>query len=172
MDFKAILGIAVVFTMLVALVLWLLDRIFHRKSSNNKLDEDSKRFKERVLKPDFAALEAYFGCPIPNEIKDLYANKEEIMRHHFEVVISKAGKKESWPVAFYMPADLESLRDVGEEQGELFFFANDGCGDAYVIDPRKPASEVLFHDHENGELTKVGLNLSEFVAAARKEGRG
>jgi len=37
---------------------------------------------------------------MPNELKGLYANKEETVRSNFEVITRAAGKKESWFVAF------------------------------------------------------------------------
>jgi len=41
------------------------------------------------LNPDLAALEAHFGCAIPKELRELYANKEEIQRGDFEVLTKK-----------------------------------------------------------------------------------
>ena len=168
-DFKAIIGIVAIFVVLPLLIVWLNDRIFHRTSSKKELDEYSKRYKERLLNPEFAALEAHFGCTMPNELKELYASKEEIQRGNFDVVTKgRDGSKETWTVAFYEPADLESLRDTWPDCKELFAFANDGCGNDYLIDPRKPRSEVLFHDHETGEFSKVTSSLAEFIAAPRK----
>ena len=171
MDFKAIFGIIVVLVVLPLLIVWLNDRIFRRRSSKKEREEYSKRFEERLLKPDFAALETHFGCAMPNELKELYANNEEIQRGDFEVVTKNStGVEDTWTVAFYEPADLESLRDAWPDCKELFAFANDGCGNDYLIDPRKPATEVLFHDHETGEFSKVTSSLAEFMAAPRKGG--
>ena len=169
MDFKAIIGIVAIFVVLPLLILWLNDKIFRRGSSKKELGKYSKRYAERLLNPDFAALEAHFGCPMPVELKELYANKEEIQRGDFEVVTKgQDGSEDTWTVAFYEPADMESLRDAWPDCKELYSFANDGCGNDYLIDPCKPGSKVLFYDHETGEFSEVGLNLAGFIAAPRR----
>lgn len=169
MNFKAIIGMLAVFVVLPLLITWVIYRIFRRRPSSDQRDESSRRFEERMLNPDFAALEAHFSCAIPKEFKELYANKEELRRGDFELrTRNPNGSEHTWTVAFYQPADLESLRDVRSDCIELFAFANDGCGNVYLIDLREPDLQVLFHDHEDGEFTKVGLSLAEFVAAARK----
>jgi hypothetical protein len=168
-TFKTVVGILVLFLGLPLLIVWLNDRLFHRTLSKAEWEEYSERFRERLLKPDFAALEAHFDCAMPKELKDLYADKKEILRGGFEVLTDKSGAPEhSWPVAFYLPADLESLRDVWPDCKELFAFADDGCGNGYLIDPRKPDLEVLFHDHEDSQITRVGLNLAGFISAPRR----
>lgn len=169
-TFKAILAILAILLGLPLLIVWLNDRIFHRTLSKKQQAEYSKRFVERQLNPDFTALEAHFGCAMPKELRELYANKEEIQRGDFTVLKKNTdGSEQSSDVAFYSPADLESLRDAWPDCKELFAFANDGCGNDYLIDPRKSASEVLFHDHETGEFTKVASTLVEFLSAPRRQ---
>jgi len=53
MDFKAILGMGLVLVLLPLLILWLIGRIFRHKASKKGRDEYSRRFEERVLKPNF-----------------------------------------------------------------------------------------------------------------------
>jgi hypothetical protein len=169
MTFKDIIAILVILLGIPLLIVWLNDKLFHRRPSKKELDEYSKRYNQRLLNPDFAALEFHFGCPILIKLKDLYANKEEIQRRDFEVLTKKSdGSEATWSVALYEPADLESLRDAWPDCKELFAFANDGCGNDYLIDPRKPLAEVLFYDHEGGEFVNVGLTLAEFITAPRR----
>jgi len=168
-TFKTILVILAIFLGLPLLFVWLNDKIFHRTLSKKEQDEYAKRFCERLLNPDFAALEAHFGCPMPKELKELYAKKEEIQRGDFEVLTRNSdGVAVTWTVAFYEPADLESLRDAWPDCKEFFAFANDGCGNDYLIDPQKLELEVLFYDHDGGEFTNLGLSLAEFVAVSQK----
>jgi hypothetical protein len=168
-NLKTILFLVVILLGLPLLIVWLNDKIFHRSPSKAKREEYSRRFEQRLLNPDFPAVEACVGCKLPDEVKKLYANKDEICQENFEVVLRQ--KEDSggiWTVAFYLPADMEEMGDLSQDGNKLFPFANDGCGNEYLIDPRASGSEVVFHDHETGEFTRLGVNLTEFLSAPRK----
>jgi hypothetical protein len=169
MDLKAILTVIAILLGLPLLIVWLNDKIFHRGLSKKEQEEYSRRFEERLLNPDFAAVEALLGCALPEELKKLYANKDEIMRGNFDVQLKPTGDTNGvWSVGFYEPADKEAVAGEWPDRKQYFNFANDGCGNAYLIDPRVSKSEVLFHDHETGEFTRLGVNLDEFLSAPRK----
>ena len=167
-TFQTILGLLIIFIGLPLFIVWLNDKIFHRYPRRCELDEYSKRFTERLLAPQFAELENHFGCAIPEEIKCLYEDKAEIQKGDFEVTMAASdGSQQTWTVAFYEPADLESVRDGWQECDHLFAFANDGCGNEYVINPKETNTRVSFYDHETGEFTVVASSLSEFLQAPR-----
>src|SRR5262249_17353247 len=63
-------------------------RDWFTRPSNKKMEEYSRQFVERVQNPDFAAVEKHFGCPLPECVQALYANREELMRGDFEVAAS------------------------------------------------------------------------------------
>ena len=149
--------------------LWVIDKLFRRQPSKAEMDEYSRHFQERLLKPDFAAVEAHFGAALPDSLKKLYADKNEILRGDFEVVTKVEGaKSDPWFIAFYEPADAESLRESWPGCEPYFAFANDGCGNEYLIKPGVPDPEVLFHDHETSEMTKVAGALTAFLASPKQ----
>jgi hypothetical protein len=152
---------------LAVLFLKINDRLFHRSKSKKELEEYSERFKERLQNPDFPALEKHYNCTFPQNVKDLYANKNDIMKGDFEVQVG--APPQSFYVAYYMPADAEAIRDFMSDTKEYFAFANDGCGNDYLITPRDPTSEILLHDHETDELTHLGVNFAGFLSAPRKQ---
>ena len=114
MHLNSIIGIVVVLVLIPLAIVLLNDLIFHRKPPKKERAAAAKRFEERLLNPDFTALEAHFGCPLPPALKELYANKDEIMRGDFEVIITQGGKKKTWTVAFYQPADKEAVTEMWE----------------------------------------------------------
>jgi hypothetical protein len=162
----------VVLGVLAGVFLWLVDKIFRREPSRAEIDEHSRRHRERLLAPDFAALEAHFGTALPDALKRLYADKEEILRGErgdFEVMVTGLnGATKSWYIAFYEPADAQSLAESWEGCEPYFFFANDGCGNDYMIKPGLPDPEVLFHDHETGEIVQVAPSLTSFLASPKQ----
>jgi len=150
-------------------LLFLNDRIFHRRPRKQKANASSKLFEERLKKPDFEALEKHFGRSFPQGIKALYGNPQEILRENFEVVASQgSGQEKTWSIAFYEPADLEHIREAWPDTKEVFEFANDGCGNGYTIDPKLDNPPVMFFDHETGEWETVASSFSEFMAMTRR----
>jgi SMI1 / KNR4 family (SUKH-1) len=167
---KTILVIVAIFIGLPLLIVWLNDKIFHRIPSKAKWDEYSRQFEERLLNPDFAGVEAILGCTLPEEVRRLYSDKNEILRGDFEVIIKPANDSNGvCTVAYYTPADKEAVADYWEDCKKYFSFANDGCGNDYLIDPTVPKSKVWFHDHETGEFNDLGVTFEEFLSAPRKK---
>jgi len=113
---KLILLLLAIYLGLPLLIVWANDKIFHRFPSKAKIEEYSRRFKERLLNPNFAAVEAHFKRPVPEELKKLYADKNEILRGDFEVQTkSRQNTDDCWYIAFYNPADEENLVDVWQD---------------------------------------------------------
>jgi hypothetical protein len=164
------LSILAIFVALPFLILWLRDKLFDRPMTKEQMDEYSCRFRERLANSDLGVLERHFGCHLPVELKQLYANSDELARDDFEV-IPPHGRKSTDPVyvAFYNPADDESLKYTFHDADTYFAFADDGCGNAYIIDPREADPPVLFHDHETGEIKPVAPTLSEFMKWERRK---
>jgi hypothetical protein len=138
--------------------------------SKEKMDEDSRRFLARLANPDLALLERHFSHALPETLTRLYGNKEELANCEFEVVPPDGGTQaEPWHVAFYEPADAESLRHTFHDPGKYFAFANDGFGNVYMVDPREADPPVLFHDHEAGTTEPVAPSISEFMNWPRRK---
>ncbi len=151
----------------------LLARDWFTKPSKRQIEECSRQFTERVQHPDFAAVHKHFGCPLPPCVQALYADRQEVLRTDFEVVANPdtdPGRR--WYVAYYQPADAQSARDTWPGLDEYFAFADDGCGNGYLVDPREHDPPVLFHDHETGELSTVCDRFTDFMRWPRLEVEG
>jgi hypothetical protein len=167
----AVIAVAVLVGLLIGLpivLLVILDKL--TLPSKKGLQENSRRFVERLQAPDFPAVEKELGRPLPACVQALYANPEELLRGDFEVAAgSDAEPDRRWYVGFYRPADGESARASWAGLGKYFAFADDGCGNPYVIDPKDDDPAVLFFDHETGEFSPVCDHFSEFMSWARFE---
>ena len=108
---KAVVAILLILVALPVLILWLNDRISGRSPSKKKLEEYSRLFKERLIDPDFLAAEKHFGCALPVAIRDLYGDKNELLRGDFELENPRKGGDEpdTWYVAFYSPLDNQAI---------------------------------------------------------------
>lgn len=161
-NIKVVLFLVCLMVGLPVLILLVRDRV--TRPSRKEIDDASRRFLERLNNPDLAALERHFGVPMPQSLVELYGNRAELMRGDFQVApSSETPADERHRVAYYQPADAQSAGDSWSGLEKYFAFADDGCGNAYLIDPTETDPCVYFHDHETGEMTKVCQHLSEFL---------
>ncbi len=150
-------------------VAFMLAREWFSRPSTRAMQEESRRFVERLHRPDFAAVQRRYGHPLPTCVESLYRNHAELLRSNFEVAPTPdAAPDQRWYVAFYCPVDDESVNEETWPGLEKFFaFADDGFGNGYLIDPREEDPTVHFHDHEAGELSRVCDRFTEFMTWPR-----
>jgi hypothetical protein len=165
-NLLTILALLVLYLGIPVALLLLLDRL--RRPSRAKMEEASRRFLERLQHPDLAAVARHFGRPLPASLQALYANPGELLRQNFIVAAPDAPAGESWTVAYYQPADGENVQDRQPGTERFFAFADDGCGNAYLVDPALEDPPVLFHDHETGDIQKVCDRFTEFMRWPRR----
>lgn len=155
-----ILGVAIC-------VLKCVDRLTGRRRKG----EGGRSFDERLHDPDFEGLEHHYGCQLPDALKRLYADRNELERGNFTVVAPESDPDDEQApfIAFYVPADSEAARSGFPGTEPYFRFADDGCGNAYMTDPRLDDGPVLFHDHETGEISEVCDSFSRFMSWPRRD---
>lgn len=142
----------------------LLARDWLTRPSKRKLEEYSRQFTQRLQHADFSAVEKHFGRPLPTCVQALYANTDELLRGDFEVAATPDDAPEGrWYIAFYQPADERAVRDAWPGMEKYFAFADDGCGNGYLIDPKEDDPPVLFHEHETGEMSRVCDHFTDFM---------
>ncbi len=172
MSDKVITVVVIVGIFIGMPVALLLARDWFTRPSKKKIEEYSRQFTERLQHPDFPAVEKHFGRPLPTCVQALYADRQELLRGDFEVAaVRDAAPEHRWYVAFYQPADGQSAKDTWPGLEKYFAFADDGCGNGYLVDPKEEDPAVLFHDHETGELSGVCDRFTEFMRWPRMEVR-
>ena len=165
MSTKEYIYLVVIVMILAAIV----HQVINRKE-RKKREEHARRFKERLLNPDFLAIEKHFGSPLPQALMALYRNPAELNCGDFELERPEdEGGEDEFFIGFYEPADEESLKVFWPGTECYFTFANDGAGNGYMIDPRLPDPPVLFHSHESGEFEQVSDHVSKFLKWKKAE---
>src|SRR5690606_19689828 len=90
-----------------------------------EMEANCRRFTERMEHPDFAALVKHFGCRFPACLRALYANRDELSREHFLTMAAQDDPSaEWWHVAYYLPADGESVKEARPRLERYFAFAD------------------------------------------------
>lgn len=124
--------------------------------------------ERRRTHPDFDGLEKHFGHPLPASFRALYQDHELILSHDLLVrVPDPIEQEDECYIAWFLPADVENLRDPWPGCEGLFPFAENGAGDRFLIDPAQADPEVLYYP-ETGERRGMGVTLSAFLAAPRR----
>jgi hypothetical protein len=124
-----------------------------------------RRYRERLLNPRWAELEAYFNRSIPERIKHFYTRTEIISRN--DVRVSNA-KGETYHIAQFLPADIESQDGIWPDLKNPgnFPLATDSFGDCYYIplteDKSKQCPVICYH-HDGSDSESVSASLDEFV---------
>jgi hypothetical protein len=167
-------GFFVIAVLVFVVVLPLMGLWKLRAKRNRRLAADTAAANERHMRslrqPDYAAFAAHYGCQPPPPLRQLYESPESNLAGGFEVKL--ASFPNPFLIAGFIGMDQENLSLELPGTEKFFAFADDGCGNLYIVNPRKTDPVVYFHDHEMNEPESLEVSLSQFLAAKRtKAGR-
>jgi hypothetical protein len=159
---KSILFVLAALIFVIVLPFLGLRRLRRARRAREKCVREKQKaaFEERQLHPDFAAFATRYGCEPPPSLLRLYEDRATVLDENFEVV---APSGDPYFVAWFEPMNEPEWPD---REG-LYSFANDGCGNQFLVNPKESDPEVYFYDHEMGQSEDLGMRLSEFLAAPR-----
>jgi len=157
-----VLGFLAVILVIYAGGNWLL---WHLKKPKSSSEESVRRHNERLLNPRWKELEDYFGRPIPDAIKNLYARTELLQRRDFQVT-NESGK--SYEIAEFLPADLETLNRIWSDlkDSKCFPLATDSMDDCYYVPLTGDKSDdcpVMCYHHDGSDHESVSKSLEELI---------
>ena len=146
-----------------------------------KRKSESEEYEERVKQlqnPRFDLIEAHFKHPVPQPLKELYQNREELLRWRFVVdvpvpqeILDRAGDDaefEQISVERYEPIDGKTMESWGPGMENYIEFASDGGEGIYCIDPRETDPEVHLFIMDGADLIPLEVPLSEFLSASKR----
>lgn len=168
---ESILFIIAVLVVVVVLPLMMLRKM--RNKRNQQLAAEraatNENYERGLRKPDYAAFEARYGCPVPPVLRQLYESSDSNLEGDFEL------KLESFPkpffVAYFMGVTEENMSLVWPGMEGYFPFASDGSGNRYLVSPKEADPDVYFYDHELPKSEPLKVSLSQFLAAKRTKSR-
>ena len=163
----AILLLILSVILLAIAVCWLWDRT----TLGPQKPWSQEEYDQRLLNPDFAAVERHFGCMIPPAIRELYADSELVLKKDFLIRPTNASEgADDFVIAYFVPADVEGMESWWPAQDRKFIIADTGCGDPYYVELslRQPdPMPVYVSYHDFGDTLKVSDSLEEFNAWCR-----
>jgi len=167
-DTAAIIIFCCAMAVISAAIFWVQSRL--EKKRRAEASAASAGFKKRLTNPNFAGLEEHFRSPLPASFRAMYENRELISSEDLLIgVPNPVERSRECYVAWFMPADVESAQSPWPGCDGLFPFANNGAGDQFLVDLHQPDPEVIYHTHENGKSKGLGVSLSTFLAAPRRQ---
>lgn len=152
--------IAVPFAILC--VIYLAGTWLHRR---RQMAQATALYREKLARPDFAAVEAHFGVELPRELKAFY---NQPLADKSTVLLLESGE---WEIAGFEVINGDSVELAFPGHESYVAIAQDGCGDQYLFDPRDPKGAVFFIDQKTGEKSSVSESVPSFLGAIeRSEG--
>ncbi len=146
--------------------LWLIFRSGPDTAANR---EASRAFEHKLRNPELAALEAEMGAPLAAAVAQLYQDHALLLGDGWLIAIANAGQQsDECHVAYFQPAALDSLRDLGDGRACWLAFANDGTGDEYLVDLRQADPPVIYLQHETGQTFELAVSLARFLGLPRR----
>jgi len=172
---EAVGSIFFVITVLVVVVflplmgLWKL-RIRRNKTLAAERALANERYENALRHPDYPAFAARYGCAPPAPLRQLYESASSDLAGGFELRFPSFPK--AFFIAYFMEIGNENMSIVWPGTEGFFPFADDGCGNRYIVNPGEADPLVYFYDHELHERESLNVTLSQFLAAKRaKVGR-
>jgi hypothetical protein len=128
----------------------------------------SDNYNTKLLNPKFELIEQRFDCEVPKSLKQLYSNREEVLRRNFVINRSPGADQErDMKVKAYVPID-ENCFSSFEGYRNYIEIASSGGEGIYFIDPTQSDPEVFLFVMESYELFPLGLVLSKFIALPKR----
>ena len=143
-------------------VIWVWRRMRSGRDQQ-KADAARAHFIQKLRRPDFDRVEAHFGLPLPDALKSFYGSP--FIECDWDIPKTGGGM---WEIAYFEPLDETAVRDAWPGSKHYLILANDGFGNEYAFSPTDPASPVVFHEHETGEISRVSESLEEFLLAVKR----
>ena len=129
--------------------------------------DSASPFRDRLLHPQWEAIERGLGRSVPRVLRELYGAPEALLRGHFYLAHPDGGAR-AW-VDLFLPMDDEALHPYGLAlPAGAVAFADDEHGDPYFYVP--DASEygdgpVYLLNHQDGQpgAEPLAPSLAEFL---------
>jgi hypothetical protein len=139
------------------------------RKERTRANAASEQFARRLASPDLAGLERHLGHALPASFRAMYQDRELILSDDVLIDVPNPleGDEECY-VAWFQPADVESVGEVPPDCDGLFPIADNGAGDKFLVDLRQTDPEVIYYLHETGERKGIGVTLSAFLRAPRR----
>lgn len=161
----AAIVMGVVILVLAVFLLSLVDRYRYPQLSRKERERIQQELKDRLLNPDFESVEKHFEHSIPAALRSLYEDRDAILQMEFSTA-KDAGVNERgrFYISSFEPMDMKNVNNSYIACEKYFCFANDGCGNSYMVDPGLSDPPVMFHNFEELKIEAVGSSLSEFLS--------
>lgn len=153
-----VLAIILLFIGLPVLILWITDRRRSRRRQEAPPAlqvAERQAYEQRILDPDWTAVERHLRRPGPQALRDLYADRELIVRRDLRY-------GDDHVISSFEPLDEQALQDATGRLGfDAVAIATTDFGDAVHLRPGAAEADHVYLTHHDGGDTEV---LAESVS--------
>ena len=169
LDALVIVALVLAVIVLAVLILWSCDRIgaaiWRRRNPPEERAEELRRFKQRVADPDWAALERHLARPIPEPLRQLYANVSLC-----ESDLIDLGEEPGCCLQPIHASEILFAEDTGLPS-DVLPFARNMFGDPIYLRPGPFEPDVIYVTyHDGGDTVVLAEHVAELLSPGSRPG--
>jgi hypothetical protein len=125
-DLEMVVFVLAISLMLMGPLIWFLAPLWTAKRKKQQAAEQNRAHEEQLLlQPAFQEIELRLGFRVPQQMRELYADRETIVRTDF-YVLDPTEEDAVWLISRFLPANLHSVDQLWPKLGDAFVFATNG----------------------------------------------
>ena len=161
-----VLAIILFFIGLPVLILWITDRRrnrWRREAPPASQVAERQAYERRILNPDWTAVEHHLRRPVPQALRDLYADRALIVRRDLRYA-------DDHVISSFEPLDEQAIQDAIRWLGfDAVAIATTDLADAvYLRVGAAEADNVYLTHHDGGDTEVFAESLSEMFATLKQ----
>jgi hypothetical protein len=162
-----ILALALIFVGIPVLTLRIIDwrRNAGRRSDHSAASDNQERmaYEHRLLNPDWSYVERCLRRPVPQALRDLYADRPMITRRDLAYTDEQV-------LSSFVPLDEQAIEDTTRWLGfQAVALATTDFGDAVYLRPGEAGGDIVYLTHHDGGDTEVfAESVTKMVTTLRQ----
>jgi hypothetical protein len=162
-----ILALVLIFVGIPVLILRIIDwrRNTGRRSDHSAASDNQERMacEHRLLNPDWSYVERCLRRPVPQALRDLYADRPMITRRDLAYTDEQV-------LSSFVPLDEQAIEDTTRWLGfQAVALATTDFGDAVYLRPGEAGGGIVYLTHHDGGDTEVfAESVTKMVTTLRQ----
>jgi hypothetical protein len=152
-NVTTVIAIVAIFVGLPLLIVGVTDRVAgalrHRHRSPETRGAQRQAFEQRILQPDWRCVERHLQRPVPQKLRELYANSSLITAQDVPYAVTQT-------ISTFEPLDERAISTTKSRLGfEAVIIATTDFGDSVYLPPGSDTPDIVYITYHDGGDTDV-----------------
>jgi hypothetical protein len=166
----SLLVIVLVFIGLPLCILWVRDRVkttrWRRTHSPQTRIAERHAYEQRILQPDWACVERHLQRPVPQGLRDLYADRDLVTAQDLQYAMDHS-------ISTFEALDEQAFADAKSWLGfEVVAFATTDAGDTIYLRLGSAEIDTVYLTHHDGGDTEIFAESAEEMLRVLRQRTG